>query len=69
MSKATTHTKLARGTHRFLPGSNGIPQKIVILDGSGSVSLDVLRWLSEQGVPLVRSDWRGEVVAVCAILG
>jgi CRISPR-associated endonuclease Cas1 len=35
-----------------------------MLDGSGSLSFDVLAWLSEQCIPLMRIDWRGEVVSV-----
>jgi CRISPR-associated endonuclease Cas1 len=35
-----------------------------VVDGSGSVSFDVLAWLSEQGIPLVQIDWRGKVVSV-----
>lgn len=64
-----THWPQEPHTHRFFPGSNDIPPKIIILDGSGSVSFDVLRWLSEQNVPLVCIDWRGEVVAVAGGAG
>lgn len=35
-----------------------------MLDGSGSLSFDVITWLSEQGVPLIKLDYRGEVVSV-----
>jgi CRISP-associated protein Cas1 len=34
---------------------------IIVVDGSGTVSFDVLSWLSEQNVPLIRINWRGEV--------
>lgn len=57
-----THLLQEPQTHRFFAGSNDIPPKIIILDGSGSVSFDVLRWLSDQQVQLVCIDWRGEVV-------
>jgi hypothetical protein len=40
-----------------------------MLDGSGSVSFDVLSWLAEQDVSLVRIDWRGEVVCVASRSG
>jgi CRISPR-associated protein Cas1 len=36
----------------------------VVLDGSGSLSFDVLDWLAGQGVPLIRIGWRGQVQAV-----
>jgi hypothetical protein len=32
------------------------------LDGSGSISFDVLDWLAEQEIPLIRISWTGEVV-------
>lgn len=47
---------------RFFRGDRTLPSRIIVLDGSGTLSFDVLSWLSEQGVPLVRINWRGEVV-------
>ena len=35
-----------------------------MLDGSGSISFDVLDWLAEQDIPLIRISWTGEVVTV-----
>ena len=35
-----------------------------MLDGSGSLSFDVMRWLSEQGIPLVQLDYTGDVISV-----
>jgi CRISP-associated protein Cas1 len=35
-----------------------------MLDGSGSISFDVLTWLNEQKVPLVKIDWTGNAVTV-----
>ena len=35
-----------------------------MLDGSGSLSFDVVSWLAEQGVQLFRIDWTGSVVSV-----
>ena len=34
-----------------------------MLDGSGSISFDVLSWLSVQGIPLIRIDWQGDVIS------
>jgi CRISP-associated protein Cas1 len=42
---------------------------MIILDGTGYVSFDVLSWLAEQGVSLVRIDWRGEIVCVVSRSG
>jgi len=33
-----------------------------MLDGSGTITFDVLTWLAQQKVPLVRLDWEGNVV-------
>ncbi len=38
--------------------------RIVIVDGNGNVTLDALGWLTEQNVPLIRIDWRGNVTTV-----
>ncbi len=35
-----------------------------MLDSDGPLSLDVISWLSEQGIPLVMMDWRGNLVGV-----
>jgi CRISP-associated protein Cas1 len=39
------------------------------LDGDGSISFDVLSWLNEQKVSLVRINWRGDVVCVSGASG
>jgi CRISPR-associated protein Cas1 len=43
-----------------------LPLRIVMLDGSGSITFDVLTWLNEQKVPLVKIDWAGNVVTVAS---
>jgi hypothetical protein len=37
-----------------------------MLDGSGSITFDVLTWLNQQKVPLVKVDWTGDVVTVAS---
>ncbi len=37
-----------------------------MLDGSGSLSFDVVTWLSEQEVPLFKVDYQGELISVVA---
>ncbi len=49
---------------RVFRGDRTLPSRIIVLDGSGSLSFDALSWLSEQNVPLIRINWRGEVVTV-----
>ena len=59
-----THYPQVAETFRFFKGDRALPPRIIMLDGSGSLSFDVLTWLSEQGVPLIRIGWRGDVVSV-----
>ena len=59
-----THYPQPLEERRFFRGDRMLPSRIIVLDGSGSLSFDVLSWLSEQDVPLIRIDWRGEVATV-----
>ena len=62
-----THYPQNRGEWRFFPGDPKLPSRIVVVDGSGSVTFDVLEWLSTQKVPLIRINWRGEVQSVLSV--
>src|SRR5262249_52467457 len=59
-----THYPQAREEWRLFPGDWRLPSRIILLDTDGSLSLHVIRWLSEQHVPLVMINWRGESVSV-----
>jgi CRISPR-associated endonuclease Cas1 len=59
-----THYPQEQRTHRLFPGDLALPPRIILLDGSGTLSFDVLSWLGEQGIPLARVKWTGEVAAV-----
>jgi CRISPR-associated endonuclease Cas1 len=59
-----THYPQRAKEWRFFPGDPNLPTRIVILDGSGSLSFEVMDWLTTQQVPLIRINWRGEVRAV-----
>jgi CRISPR-associated protein Cas1 len=59
-----THYPQPAQEWRFFPADPQLPSRIVLLDGSGSLSLDVLDWLTAQKLPLVRIDWQGRVQAV-----
>lgn len=59
-----THHPQTQGVHRLFPGDLSLPPRIVMLDGSGTISFDVLSWLAEQGIPLARVKWTGEVATV-----
>ena len=49
---------------RFFPGASNLPSRVIVVDGSGSLSFDVMDWLAQQRIPLIRIDWRGNVVTV-----
>jgi CRISPR-associated endonuclease Cas1 len=59
-----THYPQQQKTYCFFPRDLDLPPRIILLDGSGSLSFDVLTWLSQQGVSLARVSWSGEVAAV-----
>jgi CRISPR-associated protein Cas1 len=54
---------------RYFPGDVALPERIILLDGSGSISFDVLSWLAEQKVSLIRIDWKGDIVCVAGASG
>ena len=60
---------MRRETYRFFRGDLSLPSRIILLDGSGTISFDVLSWLAEQEVPLVRIDWQGHVQTVLGNAG
>src|ERR1700733_8603806 len=45
-----THYPQQRETIRYFRGDVALPERIILLDGSGSVSFDVLSWLARQNV-------------------
>jgi CRISP-associated protein Cas1 len=64
-----THYPQKRETIRFFKGDLSLPERIILLDGSGSVTFDVLSWLAEQKVALIRIDWKGDIVCVAGASG
>jgi CRISP-associated protein Cas1 len=59
-----THHPQTVAEHRFFPADRQKPARIIVIDGNGSITLDVLSWLTTHGIPLVRLDWRGNVTTV-----
>jgi CRISP-associated protein Cas1 len=59
-----THYPQPVEEHRFFPADRQKPARIIIIDGNGSITLDVLSWLTTHNIPLVRLDWRGNVTTV-----
>jgi CRISP-associated protein Cas1 len=64
-----THYPQKRETIRFFKGDLSLPERIILLDGSGSVTFDVLSWVTEQKVALIRIDWKGDIVCVAGASG
>ena len=59
-----THYPQQQARHRYFPRDLELPTRILLLDGSGTLSFDVLNWLADQGVALARVRWTGEVATV-----
>jgi len=59
-----THYPQERETFRFFKGDLNLPPKIIMLDGSGGLSFDVVSWLAAQNVALFRIDYLGEVASI-----
>src|SRR5271163_3449351 len=59
-----THYPQKQETFRYFKGDANLPPRIIMLDGSGSITFDVLTWLNEQKVPLIKIDWTGNAVIV-----
>jgi CRISP-associated protein Cas1 len=64
-----THYPQKREIIRYFPGDVALPERIILLDGSGSISFDVLSWLAEQKVSFIRIDWKGDIVCVVGASG
>lgn len=59
-----THYPQERREYRFFPGGLDNPPRIVVVDGSGQITLDALDWLAEQDIPLIRLRWDGAFASV-----
>lgn len=61
-----THYPQEQNVQRFFPRDLNLPDRIMLLDGSGTLSFEVLSWLSAQGVSLLRVGHKGEVACVAS---
>lgn len=61
-----THYPQKQECHRYFKGDLDLPRIIILLDGSGSLSFEVLSWLAEQSVALARIEESGEVAIVAS---
>ena len=64
-----THHPQKQELYRFFRGDLDLPERIILLDCTGSLSFDVMAWLSEQGVTLIRLSWQGEVTCLSSPSG
>ena len=64
-----THYPQKREIIRYFRGDVAVPERIILLDGSGSISFDVLSWLAEQKLSFIRIDWKGDIVCVAGASG
>jgi CRISPR-associated endonuclease Cas1 len=49
---------------RFFPGDANLPDRVVVIDGSGGVTFDALNWIAEQSIEFVRLNWQGKVTSI-----
>ncbi|PWE17810.1 CRISPR-associated endonuclease Cas1 [Marinicauda salina] len=59
-----THYPAEIREHRFFKGALDRPPRIVVVDGSGEITLDAIDWLAEQDIPLIRLRWDGRAISV-----
>ena len=64
-----THYPAEQREWRFFKGELTLPPRIVIVDGSGNITLDALDWLAEQKVDLIRLNYDGRIVTMAGVGG
>lgn len=64
-----SHFPQKQESHRYFKGDLALPRIVILLDGSGSLSFDVLNWLGEQGVALARITWDGDLAVMASGAG
>lgn len=64
-----THYPQQRIERRIFPGDPTRPQRIIMLDGSGSLSLAALDWLRTQDIALIRVDFSGAAMVIAGSAG
>jgi len=64
-----THYPQKREIIGYFRGDVALPERIILLDGSGSISFDVLSWLAAQKVSFIRIAWKGDIVCVAGASG
>jgi CRISPR-associated endonuclease Cas1 len=58
-----THYPQKAEQFRFFPGDSNLPDRIIILGNSGSITFDAINWMAEQKITFLQLDWQGDVTA------
>ncbi|WP_373088739.1 CRISPR-associated endonuclease Cas1 [Sneathiella sp.] len=64
-----THYPSKPKVWEFFKGDLELPPRIVVIDGSGNITLDALDWLADQDVPLIRIKFDGTGTTVMSPSG
>ena len=64
-----THYPAEVREYRFFKGELTLPPRIVLVDGSGNITLDALDWLAEQKVDLIRLSYDGRIITMAGADG
>ena len=56
-----THYPQKREQFRFFPGDADLPDRIIVLDGDGAISLHALSWMAEQKIEFLQLNWQGQI--------
>jgi CRISPR-associated protein Cas1 len=59
-----THYPQKPEESRFFPGDANLPDRVVVIDGSGGITFDALNWMAEQNIEFVRLSWQGKVINI-----
>ncbi len=59
-----THYPAEKREWRFFNGALDIPPALVVVDGSGEITLDAIDWLATQRVTLIRLRWDGTFASI-----
>ena len=59
-----THFPQKQREWRFFNAALDIPPSIVVIDGSGDITMDAIDWLARHRVPLIRIRWDGQFSSI-----
>ena len=59
-----THFPQKQREWRFFNAALDIPPTIVVIDGSGDITMDAIDWLARHRVPLIRIRWDGQFSSI-----